>query len=648
MINIFNAKKYSSIFISAMMLIALLLAFWVNTSTYEFLNLDDETFITKNPVIADTDKPIGELLHYKLGEPDYFPLSFLFWRFMNEVFGLNPFVFHLANVLLHLVNVLLVFFLSLKIIERFGIASHKLFIAFGIAAVFSIHPVHVESVAWLICLKDMLFALFYIAGILFWLKWRDTSKKHFYWFAVLAGFFSLLSKSMGITFIGVIVMLDLLEMRRINLKYIIQIIPLLLFTVFGFWIFGLLGDPFNTFNIEKSVSDVIFQVHYPESIDGFSPFLKTVFIASFRIIFWFKQMILPVNQTVFYSRETLLESVSGILLFFPFILLVLAVVIFLFRKKNPLLWFGFLFFSITISPALAHADYAISTFVPDRYLYLPVFGFLFMLASLFMQVKLKWAVPVLLVFTMFWAVKTLRYLPVWKNSETLYNYVLNNDRYNKEALLNRSVWYLHNNEEEKGMQDIDFYIENFPKSPSALINRAKYHFLNEEFEKAVNDYSLAIALDSGNVELYIERGVANMNLKKYQESRIDFSKAYTMDSMDFLVNKNIAMLYYQVQNYSVAKSFSQIALNLKPNDMEMLKIEAISMVHLKEYQMALNKVDALLKIDENMGEMWFHRSLIHFMLKKFEQAKHDYDISKELEYESDENYWKMLDDSLSS
>ena len=103
--SIFNTKGI------ALLLGFFTIAFWSYTFSFEFLNFDDNTFITQNKVIADTNTPISELLQYKLGQRDYFPVSFIFWRILNELFGFNAFVFHLSNVLFHAANVLLVFFL---------------------------------------------------------------------------------------------------------------------------------------------------------------------------------------------------------------------------------------------------------------------------------------------------------------------------------------------------------------------------------------------------------------------------------------------------------------------------------------------------------------------------------------------------------
>ena len=152
-------------------LIFVSLACFGMTLSFDFLTFDDNTFITKNDIVASDDFTFADCFRYKFMEHDYFPLTFLIFRFLRVVFGFNPIVFHALNLILHTFNVVLVFLFCSKILKRFIPESSLAVWAGAVALVFAIHPLRVESVAWVMDLKDILFSLFYLGAMLTYLKW---------------------------------------------------------------------------------------------------------------------------------------------------------------------------------------------------------------------------------------------------------------------------------------------------------------------------------------------------------------------------------------------------------------------------------------------------------------------------------------------
>lgn len=642
-------KNVESIFTTkgiALLLGFFTIAFWSYTFSFEFLNFDDNTFITQNKVIADTNTPISELLQYKLGQRDYFPVSFIFWRVLNELFGFNAIVFHMSNVLFHAANVVLVFFLCIRIFETTAISNkRKKWLASFVALAFSIHPLHVESVAWVIDLKDMLFSFFYLSGMLFYFQWLTSHKKKFYWLSLLSGTLSIFSKSMGITFIAAILLIDLLNKQQTRISKVRYYLPLIIVTAAGFWLFGMLGNPFGL--LEETLAPIhAANPYYPSTIDHFPKLIKVLCVAAFRVFFWLKQFVLATSQTVFYPRTLLLNQYKNLLPLLPFLGIITFSVLIWVQRKNKIALFGTSFFLISISPALIQTDYTLATFVPDRYMYLPILGLLLLVVSFLNKLKAKAAVSLATVILLIWGSISVNYMPVWKNSEKLYNQALKIDENNVEPRLNRASYYLANKQDEKGLADLQILINRYPRLEKPYYNRAIYYFLKKEYKKAIPDLDKVLSIDTLHFEGLVNRGIAHLRLKQLYEAHSDFSKAYDIDSNHFALNKNIASMYNQAENHNTALLFAQKALETNPDDTDLLRIKGVALYFGLQFNEAIETFDRVIALKDEYDEVWYFKSKSLFETGLFEEAQQSLDKAIEKGYPAEETYLKKLEERL--
>ncbi|HPS13615.1 MAG TPA: hypothetical protein PLB87_10070, partial [Prolixibacteraceae bacterium] len=105
------ASKYLKAKFILPFLVVVTILYYGQSVFFQFLNFDDDQFISNNEIVTSNDHSFVDCFKYKFKEHDYFPLTFLVFRLLRVLFGLNPFFFHALNVTFHLINVILVFFL---------------------------------------------------------------------------------------------------------------------------------------------------------------------------------------------------------------------------------------------------------------------------------------------------------------------------------------------------------------------------------------------------------------------------------------------------------------------------------------------------------------------------------------------------------
>ena len=141
----------------------------------DFVNFDDSKLIYNHAIVNSEQVPIKEAFSWGFRRGHYKPLVFLSWWSEYKLFGKAPFIFHFNNLLLHLFNVLLVFFIGKALLVQFKISKEKvLFGSLFLATLFSVHPLHVESVAWAVERKDVLFSFFFLSAWLSYIRYLNS------------------------------------------------------------------------------------------------------------------------------------------------------------------------------------------------------------------------------------------------------------------------------------------------------------------------------------------------------------------------------------------------------------------------------------------------------------------------------------------
>lgn len=334
---------------------------YLNTLGHDFV-YDDQLQILRNPNIRDLAyvKEIFAENFWKFrgGTTNYYrPLFTLSYLLTYYVFGLNPWGFHLVNILLHALNTLLVFWLLWRIIPHWPAA-----LAGG--ALFAVHPIHTESVAWVAGLTDVLCAFFFLLAFLTFDYYLSERKRIYLGCSVGTFGLALLSKELAIT-LPVLLLAYLWALRREHWK---------VWPVFGWY--GLVIALYSLIRVQ--VLGAFALTHHHVVLAPLS-YLVTLCYMTLRYV---GKVLLPVNQNAYYVFDPIEQvTLPAFLMITSLTLLCAAFFLVTLWKKWWELLFGQLFFYVTLGPVLNITRIGKNVFA-DRYLYLPSIGLSLALAYL--------------------------------------------------------------------------------------------------------------------------------------------------------------------------------------------------------------------------------------------------------------------------
>lgn len=404
-----------------------------------FVFWDDDVHLYENITVRSLDaEHVGDIFRNTVNKI-YIPLTTLSFAVEYHFFGYDPFVYHFDNVLLHLGVTALIFWLGL----RLGLSA----VGSGAAAlVFGVHPLHVESVAWVTERKDVLYSFFYMAALISYSHYLDFTRstpalqiKKSYRFLVLAvmfGILSILAKPMALSLPFILLLLDRFQGRKIGREAIVEKVPLLI--------------------AFAGITLVSYAAH--ARVPG-KDLMEAMLIWSWTLVFYLRQFVFPIilvpvyqlpKPIVFLAPEYLLSAVVVCLL-------VLAMV--RFRKSS---WFIFALcvYIFSIFFILRYDEGRDINIVADRFMYLPSLGFCYLLGYGFQALwdgrSRRWVVSatvVLIIAVVFLSMTTYRQCQIWRDSISLWRHQLKIFP-DQPAALNNLAAALREQEEYKKAEDI--------------------------------------------------------------------------------------------------------------------------------------------------------------------------------------------------
>jgi tetratricopeptide (TPR) repeat protein len=472
-----------------------------------FVNWDDDIYVTKNTIIQDLTLTNLKKIFSSFVNGNYHPLTTLTYSLEYRFFKLNPFVYHFTNLILHLINCLLVFWLIYML-------TKKIAVSFLAAILFGIHPIHVESVAWISERKDVLYTLFFLAAAIcygYYLRKRQLKREGrlYYYFSLALFCLSLLSKAMAITLPLVLLLVDYWvcadEHRSVSVMLKEKIPFFILSFIFGgiaIWGQYSLGAvrAENSFNL-----------------------LYKLMIPSYAITFYLYKILLPTKLSCLYPYFGITDNNSAIFLFSMLIVSILFIAIIISRKLTKNIIFGGMFFLITILPVLQFIPIT-STIVADRYTYLPSIGVFYIIGVaiwwIYNKKLIHNAERIYFFVFLIIALGAVLFLTrsrcsVWENSIILWKDAIKNTSNNAMAYYNLGNAYDLINKKDEAVVAYKKSLEINPNDCDVYNNLAAVYTDKGEIEKAMELWNRALALNPNFVTAHFNLAVFYFQQKKF-------------------------------------------------------------------------------------------------------------------------------------
>lgn len=574
----------------------------------DFTNLDDQYYVLNNPDIKSISFNSLKTLFTNFYVGNYQPLAMLTYAIEFKLAGLSPFMFHFTNFILHLLNTLLVFIFIKKL-------SGKNLTAVIAAILFGIHPMHVESVAWVSERKDVLYAFFYIAALITYLKFKESNDKKFYFITLLLFVLSCISKAMAVWLPIVLMLIDYLQDKKISFKPMLNKIPFFAISMF----FGLLA-----IHVQKIQGASTFI----DGVNGIYSFSDKIFIASYSLFFYIYKMFLPIGLAVIHPYpDKITGSLPMIYYVSLFVNLVVIILVFISYKKTKKVIFGYLFFFANIFQVLQILSIG-SAIAADRYFYISSIGLFYFIGEGFNEVytnpKYKNYKQVLIIVSgtiiLVFTVMTFNRVNIWKNSATLWTDMIKTYPDNELPYFNRGGYYYEKNQKELALQDFSLAIDKYPYYQGALSARLTLLLDKKDADNAIKDLSTLIKLNPEKTEYYIKRGVLYRDKQQNKLAIEDFESAVKIDPNNFAGYMNIAIENCINGNINNAGKYFGKAKELSPKTAEIYSNEGNMFAIMKDYNNAIADYTKSLEIDSTLTYSYLYRAFNYYDIQKYDLA----------------------------
>ncbi len=586
--------------------IALAALIYIRAFNNFFTNFDDDTYLFYNPYIKNFNFDAVKSIFTSFYNYNYHPLTTLIYFFEYHLFGLNPLPFHVLNVLLHLLNILLVY----KLVEKL---SGKNFTALFVSVLFAIHPMHVESVAWVSELKDVLCTLFYLSALLLYFDFlkKGFKVKH-YLLCLMLFILSLFSKSAAMTLPVLMIAIDIYKKRKPDAKMFLEKLPFFALSV----LFGLLA----LHSQHAIMRDV--------SIYNFS-FIDKIFLFTYTISFYLVKLVVPFHLSAWHYYPDVNGGPLPWLYYasLPFLILIGWLVIRgkSFRREKI---FGVLFFLIVISVMLQIVGVGVAI-TAERYTYVAYIGLFYIGGQWISNIQKasfkNIALAVCGIVVILFSYLSWDRIGVWKDGNTLFSDVI------KKYPDSYHAYCMRANEKCEFTKDyksaLDDYTRALTLNPNyyeCLISRGAL-LINQfkDYATALQDWNRAIQLNSTSASSFNYRGIAHSGLNDLKEGIKDFNTALQMDSSNADYYNNRGMAHNRLNDTAAALKDFNKALKINPQMQKAYHNRGMLKANKGLLDEALTDLNKAISLDKDDEEMYRNRAAVKFIQKDFSGSIED-------------------------
>ena len=490
---------------------------------------DDDRYVTNNPLLTAPDGL--RRIWLSLDAPSqYFPLSYTFLRLERSLWGLNPAGYHWFNILLHVGNSFLVW----RVLNRLNVPGSWL-----AATIFALHPVQVESVAWISELKNLLMGFFFLLTLLTWIRFVDSDggqRPIFYFAALLCYCLALAAKSTACTLPAALLLILWWKKKPINARAIIEVVPFLVLA-FGA---GLVAMWWERYHQGTQV------------LVSLGP-LERLLIASRAIWFYLSKIFWPSNLTFLYPQWKI--DLFDFTAYWWLALSGAAVALVYFGRRifGRGIEVALLFFVATLLPLLGFIMlYTFRySFVADHYQYLACIGPIALASAGFIKFVDRignaqwaaWSGAFAIVACL--SVLTFRQSGTYRDIETLWRSTIAKDPGSWMAYNNLGVVQLEKGDADAAIEKYRRSLELHPAYPEALYNLGSALLQKGDIDQAIMLCEEALKLQPNDVDAHVVLGNALMARQDVDRAITHYRQALKLRPSDPNAHHNLGVALQQ-------------------------------------------------------------------------------------------------------
>jgi len=531
-------------------LVALVLIVYWQAGSFEFIALDDPVYVSDNRhVQGGLTAQNVEWSLFGFHDGNWIPLSWLSLMLDTTLFGVRPGAYHLMNVALHAANAVLLFAFLTR-------ATGCEFRSACVAALFALHPLHVESVAWVTERKDVLSTLFGLVSLLTYVGYCKNHSRLDFGACFACFVASLLAKQTLVTLPFVFLLLDYWPLGRFadrsaQVRLILEKVPFLVGSV-AFSVVAVIAQ--KSGNTVASLNSLPLWARCMNAVTVYATYLRQTFFP-FHLAVYYPHPGANIAWGTVGACAALLIAVSAITVFRA--------------RLNPYLPVGWAWYLGTLVPMIGIVQVG-SQQMADRYTYFPLIGLfvalVWLISDLVSRTLLhRWALPAAAVCLI--AIGSAAFIQIgyWRNSITLFRHAVESAPNNPLATSALGFALMTPGRAAEGIALLESAVRMAPEDPQTQYNVAVGLQSVGRLKEAAEHYQAALALNPKDAEARTNLGVLFAMSQRYPEAKEQFLEAVAINPEHVQAYVNLGTLCIDTREYAEAITYSQQALALDPS-----------------------------------------------------------------------------------
>mgnify|MGYP001324509907 CR=1 FL=1 len=567
--NFISAKESHQNLLICLTIVLVSLVCFSNNLTGKFI-YDDYLVVVDNTSIKSLNNIPNLFLQSYFGKDNnagtYRPLTTVSFAINYAISGLEPYGYHLVNIIIHTINSLLIY----CIVKHY---SESKLLSMFTALLFSVHPVHSEAVAAIYGRPELLATMFLLLSWVYYLK--SPINKYYYFISLLSYFLSLLCKESGIVFFGILLLVQFCTKTSWKERLLPEIKT---------WGYVAITVPYL---IVRTLVTGAFGVPKTGQILGNESFLTRFYTMSFGYVKYFQMLVWPSKFYIEYDFSVIPKITSMNYTVALSLLLVLLVVVVGFwqASKNRIVAFGILFFFVTTS-VVSNVFLPTGILISERTIYLAVGSICLIIGAAFYKVyKMGWTklALVFFIFTLLLASTRTYYRNLdFQNDEVLFSSTLKISPNHFKANYSLGLYYENIGQIDKAEVYLKKALQLNENSSIANVALGNFYNKQRKVDLAISLFKKAILLDQNNADAHNFYGAILLSQNNLCEAKEHLTKAIAINKSLVKAHNNLGVTFAQMNNYKEAKREFEKTLELDPT-----------------YQGAKENLNLLKKLEQN-------------------------------------------------